>query len=56
MIPLMGSEKAIFKNRVTNSLHRPGMPINEVGQWESDQVGEHMESCLVVTRSMNTFG
>jgi len=34
----MGSEKAIFKNRVTKSLHKSVMPKGELGQWVSDQV------------------
>jgi len=39
MMSLMGSEKAIFKNRVTKSLHKSVMSKGELGQWTSDQVG-----------------
>ena len=41
-----GSSRAISWPEVTKPLHKSGMAINEVGQWESDQVGEH-ENCVV---------
>jgi hypothetical protein len=33
----MGSTLAIIRAGVTKLLHKSGMPIGELGQWESDQ-------------------
>lgn len=49
MIPFIESEMAIMRARVTKSLHKSGMPISELGQWTSDQVGR--ESRVRTTRN-----
>lgn len=47
---LLGSEMPIIKQRVTKLLHKPGMPMEVLGQWASDQVAECLEWCMVANK------
>jgi len=38
MRALMASQRAIINQTATKSLHKSGMPMNELGQWVNDRV------------------
>lgn len=46
-MPLIRLPMVISCPEVTKPLHNSGIHMNEVGQWDSDQVGEHIESYRV---------